>query len=100
MSDLQGTLDDPSLCREEAYIDGSWVSADSGRRFNVDNPATGGVIATVADLGSDETKQAIAAAARAFEGWRATSAQERASCLRRWTDEILRNREDLARIVS
>jgi succinate-semialdehyde dehydrogenase / glutarate-semialdehyde dehydrogenase len=100
MSDLPINLDDPSLWRSDSYVDGSWTPADSGLRFKVEDPATGRIIAEVADLGVGETRRAISAAAAAFENWRATSAQDRANCLRRWTDEILRNREDLARILS
>jgi len=100
MSDLPIKLDDPSLWRSNAYVDGQWTPADSGLHFKVEDPATGKAIAEVADLGVSETQSAIGAAARAFENWRATSAQDRANCLRRWTDEILRNREDLARILS
>jgi succinate-semialdehyde dehydrogenase / glutarate-semialdehyde dehydrogenase len=83
-------LDDPSLWRTEAFIDGAWVPARSGNRFKVENPATGEVIAEVADLG----------AADAQRGWRATSAQDRGAMLHRWLDEIRRAREDLARILS
>ena len=34
-------LKDPSLFRTESYINGEWVAADSGMRFDVDNPADG-----------------------------------------------------------
>ncbi|MFM9844284.1 MAG: NAD-dependent succinate-semialdehyde dehydrogenase [Dongiaceae bacterium] len=93
-------LDDPSLWRCDAFIDGGWVSARSDQRFSVEDPATGKIIARVADLGAADVQLAVDAAATAFDTWRATSAQDRAACLFRWVDEIRRNREDLARILS
>ena len=33
------TLKDPKLFRDRAYVDGTWVEADSRKRFDVDNPA-------------------------------------------------------------
>lgn len=100
MSNAPIKLDDPGLWRCDAYIDGGWVAAQSGRRFPVDDPATGKTVAEVADLGPVDVQLAIDAAARAFAAWRATSAQDRAACLYRWVDEIKRHREDLARILS
>src|SRR5689334_9681723 len=100
MSNAPIQLDDPDLWRREAFIDGAWVTAQSGRRFAVDDPATERIVTEVADLGRNDVELAIDAAARAFPDWRATSAQDRAACLHRWADEIRRNRGDLARIVS
>ena len=55
-------LKDPSLFRMQSYINGEWVDADSGKRFEVDNPATGAIIARVSDCGAAETTRAIDAA--------------------------------------
>jgi len=93
-------LDDPTIWRTDAYIDGAWVPARSGNRYGVEDPATGRIIAKVADLGAAEATQAVDSASRAFEGWRAASAQERGATLHRWLDEIRRHRDDLARILS
>ena len=54
------------LLRDSGYIDGQWVQADAGGRFAVTDPATGSTIAMVADMGVDETRRAIDAAARAL----------------------------------
>src|ERR1044071_4523873 len=72
-------LTNASLFRQACYVDGAWVTARSGAALNVDNPATGEVIGTVPKLGAAETRQAIAAAARAFPAWRAKTAKERAA---------------------
>ena len=96
----QPLLDDPSLLRDQAFIDGQWVDADSGETFAVENPATGETVADVACCGAAETRRAIEAAARAFEHWRHTTVKERAALLRRWFDLMMENQEDLARILT
>ena len=96
----QPPLDDPSLLRDQAFIDGQWVNADSGETFVVDNPASGATVADVACCGAAETRRAIEAAARAFEHWRHTTVKERAALLRRWFDLMMENQEDLARILT
>ena len=93
-------LTDPGLLRDQAYIDGQWVDADSGETFAVENPATGEVLAEVSCCGGAETKRAIDAAGRAFEQWRHTTAKERAVMLRRWFDLMMEAQEDLARMMT
>ena len=93
-------LADPGLLRDQAYIDGQWVDADSGETFAVENPATGEVLAEVSCCGGAETRRAIEAAGRAFEQWRQTTAKERAALLRRWFDLMMESQEDLARMMT
>jgi len=45
--------------REQAFIGGLWVGADSGVTFAVNNPATGAVLGQVPDMGAAETRRAI-----------------------------------------
>ena len=93
-------LKDAALGRTLAYIDGAWAAADSGKTFAVTNPATGAHLADVPDMGADETRRAIAAADAALPAWRALTAKERATVLRRWFDLILANQEDLAQLMT
>ena len=93
-------LADPGLLRDQAFIDGQWVDADSGETFTVENPASGETVADVACCGAAEARRAIEAAARAFETWRHTTVKERAALLRRWFDLMMENQEDLARILT
>ena len=93
-------LNNPDLLRTQSYIDGKWVDATDGSLFAVDNPATGGNIAHVANLGSAQAEQAIAAANRAFPAWRARPAKERSVILRKWFDLIVASTVDLARIMT
>ena len=93
-------INDASLLRDKAYINGQWVSADNGETFSVCNPANGEVIAEVAKCRTDETRRAIKAAEKAQAAWRNKSAKERASLLHQWFVLMMANQEDLAQILT
>jgi succinate-semialdehyde dehydrogenase/glutarate-semialdehyde dehydrogenase len=93
-------LKDPSLLRQQAYIDGEWCGASDGASVEVHNPATGEKIGTVPHMGAGETRRAIDAASAAWPAWRKKSAKERAAILRRWSDLMLENLEDLALLMT
>ncbi len=95
-----GMLQDPTLLKNTCYVDGAWVAADTGRVFEVTNPADGTVIEAVPDFGEAETRRAVAAADAAWPPWRAKTAKERAGILRAWFDRIMENQEDLARLMT
>ncbi len=94
------TLENPALLRTQAYINGDWVEADSGKKFEVLNPATQKIITQVADLEAFETQKAITAAAEAFPLWKEKTAGERSKILRRWYELQLENITDLAKILT
>lgn len=93
-------LQDKGLLKTDLLIDGGWHSAEGAATFSVHNPATGDLIAQVAQGGRTEADAAIAAADAALPSWSARTAKERAAILRRWHDLILENAEDLARILT
>jgi len=93
-------LEETSLWREQAYVAGQWADADDGGRFDVTNPADGGTLAAVADLGVVETRRAVQAASEAWPGWRQKTAKERAAILRRWYELIVEHKDDLAAIMT
>jgi len=93
-------LKDPSLLRQQAYVNGQWCEADSGARTEIFNPASGEPIGSVPNMGRDETRRAIEAAQAAQPAWRALTAKERAGHLRQWFELIMANQEDLARIMT
>ncbi|HQW08032.1 MAG TPA: NADP-dependent succinate-semialdehyde dehydrogenase [Steroidobacteraceae bacterium] len=93
-------LQDTSLLRQQCYIDGQWVDADSKRALDVVNPASGEKLGTVPNAGAAETRRAIEAAARAFPAWAARTAKDRGAILRRWSDLMLANQEDLATLMT
>ena len=82
------------------YIGGRWREARSGRRFPVEDPATGAGIATVADGGPDDALDALGAAAEAAAGWAATPPRERGEILRRAFELLTARKEDLALIMT
>jgi succinate-semialdehyde dehydrogenase/glutarate-semialdehyde dehydrogenase len=93
-------LNDEKLFRQQAYIDGEWVDAIGGATLAVEDPASGERLGTVPKMGAEETRRAIAAAARAWPSWRARTAKERAQILRRWYELMMANQEDLARLMT
>ena len=91
-------LERADLLKDRAWIDGQWRNADT--HFDVTNPADGSVIATVADVGADGARDAVAAAHAAFQSWRQTTAKHRAGILRRWFEAIMDHQEDLAQLMT
>ena len=91
-------LNDPSLLKTDALINGQWVAGTS--RFDVNDPATGKKLADVANLGPAEAEAAIAAANTAWGPWKAKTGKERSTILRKWFDLLMANQEDLGRILT
>jgi succinate-semialdehyde dehydrogenase / glutarate-semialdehyde dehydrogenase len=93
-------LKDQKLFRQQCYVDGEWVGADSGKTIPVTNPASGETLGNVPRMGADETRRAIEAANRALPAWRAKTAKERANILRNWFNLMMANQDDLAALMT
>ncbi|AKC71603.1 NAD-dependent succinate-semialdehyde dehydrogenase [Pandoraea oxalativorans] len=93
-------LKDTHLFKTLAWVDGQWISADSGKTFDVLDPATGEVLAKVPELGAEETTRAVSAAEAAQKAWAARTGKERANVLRRWFDLMIANTDDLAYLMT
>ena len=93
-------LKDPSLLRQQSFIDGAWCDADDASTLTVTNPATGEPVGSVPHMGAAETRRAIDAANAAWPAWRKTTARERSLILRKWNDLMLENADDLALIMT
>ena len=91
-------LNDPTLLKTDALINGQWVAGTS--RFDVNDPATGKKLADVANLGPAQAEAAIAAANTAWGPWKAKTGKERSAILRKWFDLLMANQEDLGRIMT
>jgi len=91
-------LSDPALLETRAFLGGEWSSGS--RTFRVNNPATGELVAEVADLSAEDTRKAIDIAYEAQKAWRAKTANERCAILLKWNDLLLENQEDLATILT
>ncbi|QPC90442.1 aldehyde dehydrogenase family protein [Mesorhizobium sp. INR15] len=82
-------------------IDGRRMAALSGRTFETVNPATGEVIAKVAEAGADDIDAAVRSARAAFEGpWKRMRAADRGVLLLKLADLIRRDEDELVNLES
>jgi aldehyde dehydrogenase (NAD+) len=82
---------------KQMLIDGKWVDAASGKRFESHNPATGELLATVAEGDAEDINRAVAAARRAFEGpWSKVKPYERQLLLLKLADLVERHFDELS----
>ena len=100
MTPTNTTLSNRNLLKNEAFVDGQWISASNNATFPVFNPADGKKIISVADMGASETRTAIKAADQAWGDWRNLTGKQRSALLRRWFELIMENQEDLATLIS
>ncbi len=91
-------LNDPSLLKTDALINGHWVKGTS--RFDVHDPATGKKLADVANLTAKDAEAALEAANAAWPAWRNKTGKERSIILRKWFDLLMANQEDLGRLMT
>jgi succinate-semialdehyde dehydrogenase/glutarate-semialdehyde dehydrogenase len=82
----------------DLLLNGEW--RDSEKKLRVINPASGQAFAEVSTVGRGEVKQAIDAAAAAFESWKATTAQTRGDYLRSIAAELQDRADLMARLIS
>ncbi len=82
----------------QAFINGVYV--DTGATYDLINPASGEVLAAVADCGEAEARQAADAAHEAFLTWKQTTTYERSTILSRFVELLQSNSERLARIMT
>ncbi|NKB64685.1 MAG: NADP-dependent succinate-semialdehyde dehydrogenase [Gammaproteobacteria bacterium] len=93
-------LNDQSLFRQQCYINGEWVNADSAETIDVNNPADNSIIGSIPKMGAEETRRAIECARVAQIKWRGMLAKERAVILRKWHELMMENQEDLAMLMT
>jgi len=86
--------------RTDLFIGGEWRPAASGERFDVHDPGTEQVIASVANAGADDARAAAQAAADAQPGWAALAPRARAEILRRSWELLTERADDLARLIT
>ena len=84
----------------DLYIGGKWVPASGDARFDVIDPATEAVIASVADGDLADAGRALDAADAAAADWAATAPRTRAEILRRAFELMTAHADDLARLIS
>ncbi|EHU5001923.1 NAD-dependent succinate-semialdehyde dehydrogenase [Vibrio vulnificus] len=87
-----------SLFRQQCYLLGEWRSAP--QTMTIINPFNDEVIGTVPNMGEKETQEVIVGADKAFQQFKALTAQERANLLHRWHQLILEHSDELAHIMT
>ncbi|KAI9753507.1 MAG: succinate semialdehyde dehydrogenase NADP+ linked [Candelina submexicana] len=93
-------LNDKSLLKHDAFVNGEFVEAKSGKTFEVTGPASGKVIGTMPEFDSGDVQNAIAAASEALASFRKTTGRERSRMLRKWYQLMTDNAEDLAKLIT
>jgi phenylacetaldehyde dehydrogenase len=97
---LDKRVDDFIATKRQLFIDGAWVDAASGRTFDTPNPATGEILATVAEGDAEDINRAVAAARRAFEDgpWGRMTPSDRGRVIWKVGDLILDHLDELAQL--
>jgi succinate-semialdehyde dehydrogenase/glutarate-semialdehyde dehydrogenase len=84
----------------DLWIGGKWRKSSDNQRFDVTDPATEKVIASVASATVEDAKAAVDAAQEAFEGWAARKPRERAEILRKAYELTIRDAERFAKLIT
>lgn len=93
-------LKEKSLFKQECLIGGEWVKAASGKTIEVRNPVDNSVVGSVPSLSKAEVEKAIVAAEKAWPVWRAMTALQRSAIMKKWSELIRTNLDDLAVIMT
>tara|TARA_B100001115_G_scaffold184326_1_gene186304 strand:+ start:479 stop:1930 length:1452 start_codon:yes stop_codon:yes gene_type:complete len=93
-------LNNKSLFREKCFVNGQWSDSEDGKTIEVNNPATMKIIGKVPNFSAEQTKSVIDKADSAFQTWKNTTAKERSIILKKWSDLIIENVDDLAKIMT
>ena len=92
------TLNDIDIFKQACLINGEWVTTSDS--LEVDNPATGEVIASIPQLDADAVNQAVTAANDAFKLWRKKTPAERGELVRKWYELMVEHTDELATIMT
>ena len=83
----------------ECLIGGTWRPSSDGDRFDVENPATGTVLASVASATVEDGLAAVAAAHEALPAWAATAPRRRGEILRRAFELMIERADEIAELI-
>jgi succinate-semialdehyde dehydrogenase/glutarate-semialdehyde dehydrogenase len=85
---------------EKNLLNNQWLKARDGATLDVYNPANGKIIGTIPKMSSSEAAEAIDAAHAAQAKWAWINPYERGKILRTWFDLIVKNKEELAKLMT
>ncbi len=88
------------MLQTQLFIDGTWQDASGGETFAVLNPATGEVLAHVANATPEDASRALDAAVAAQEAWAATPSRQRGEILRRAFDLLMDRKQAIAELMT
>ncbi|XP_044506386.1 succinate-semialdehyde dehydrogenase, mitochondrial-like [Mangifera indica] len=100
MQSVASRLRSSGLLLTQGLIGGKWTNAYDGKTLQVNNPATGEIIAEVACMGVKETDEAISSAYDAYNSWSKLTAAERSKRLRKWYDLLMAHQEELGQLIT
>jgi acyl-CoA reductase-like NAD-dependent aldehyde dehydrogenase len=90
----------PDLLKTEAFVNGAWVPASSGKRFDVEDPGTGETFASCPDFDESDIDAVVRSSQEAFQHFRKENPRSRAEKLLAWDHLIRQNRDDLALVLT
>jgi len=93
-------LNNPSLLKNQCFINGNWAPSNTGDELTVRNPATGDIITKVAKCSGPEAQKTIESANIAQKLWANITPKGRSKLIRDWYNLIIDNKEDLAQILT
>lgn len=97
---MEHKLEDQALLKSKAYVNGEWEDAQNGSAFEVINPATEVVIATLPEMDEKDVARASSCAQVAFKSWKKVTGKERGKILRKWADLMTQCTADLGTIMT
>jgi betaine-aldehyde dehydrogenase len=90
----------PETVMRKMWIDGGFTAGNSGRTFEIDNPATEEILDQVPRGDAKDAAAAVEAAAAAFREWRKVSGLERATLMHRFATRLRERHKEIARALS
>uniref|UniRef100_A0A0B7KSP2 Aldehyde dehydrogenase domain-containing protein n=1 Tax=Bionectria ochroleuca TaxID=29856 RepID=A0A0B7KSP2_BIOOC len=93
-------LKTPDLLKTEAFVNGAWIPASSGKRFDVEDPGTGETFASCPDFDESDIDAVVRSSQEAFQHFRKENPRSRAEKLLAWDHLIRQNRDDLALVLT
>jgi succinate-semialdehyde dehydrogenase/glutarate-semialdehyde dehydrogenase len=93
-------LNDPSLWRQGALINGEWVEQTPHGKYAVRNPANGEVLVELPVCKEAQAEFAIESAHEAFTRWSKVPAKQRADIIHQWYRLVVEHKEDLATLIT
>jgi succinate-semialdehyde dehydrogenase / glutarate-semialdehyde dehydrogenase len=99
-SQLPFELKDQDLFHSDSYVDGKWVQAKSGKRFDVIDPGSDKVFTSCPDNSTEDVDAAIESSYKAFQEYKILNPRKRAQLLYKWHALITDAKDDIAQILT